>query len=117
MAMMVWLLPSAEAAQFHVIILITYLISAAQFMHIVAGSVEAFLLVLHGHLGFWHMLAEFHSSPDRQHYWGHGSIRVNRICASDERDLSDHLATFAETLSAHEINRGKSGSQLRSPWS
>jgi formate/nitrite transporter FocA (FNT family) len=59
MAMMVWLLPSAEAAQFHVIVLITYLISAGGFMHIVAGSVEAFFLVLNGHLGFWPMLSEF----------------------------------------------------------
>ena len=59
MAMMVWLLPSAEATQFHVIVLITYLISAAEFMHIVAGSMEAFLLVLNGHLGFWPMLTEF----------------------------------------------------------
>ena len=37
-AAMVWLFPSAEAAQFHVIVLITYLIAAAGFMHIVAGS-------------------------------------------------------------------------------
>ena len=48
---MVWLIPSAEAAQFHVIVVSTYLIAAAGFMHIVAGSVEAFLLVLNGHLG------------------------------------------------------------------
>jgi formate/nitrite transporter FocA (FNT family) len=59
MAMMVWLLPSAGATQLHVIVLITYLISAGGFMHIVAGSMEAFLLVLNGHLGFWPMLTEF----------------------------------------------------------
>ena len=59
MAMMVWLLPSAESAQFHVIVLITYLISAAQFMHIVAGSVEAFFLLLSGHLVLWPMLMQF----------------------------------------------------------
>ena len=59
MAMMVWLLPSAESAQFHVIILVTYLISAGEFMHIVAGSVEAFMLVLNGHLGFVAMLTGF----------------------------------------------------------
>jgi formate/nitrite transporter FocA (FNT family) len=50
-ATMVWLLPSAEAAQFHVIILITWLIAAAGFTHIVAGSMEAFFLVLNGQLG------------------------------------------------------------------
>jgi formate-nitrite transporter family protein len=59
MAMMVWLLPSAEAAQFHVIVLITYLIAAAHFTHIVAGSAEAFFLILTGHLGVGPMLADF----------------------------------------------------------
>lgn len=58
-ATMVWLMPSAEAAQFHVIVVVTYLIAAAGFMHIVAGSVEAFLLVLNGHLGIEPMVADF----------------------------------------------------------
>jgi formate-nitrite transporter family protein len=49
-AAMVWLLTSAEAAQFHVIVVITYFIAAAGFMHIVAGSVEAFFLILKGRL-------------------------------------------------------------------
>jgi formate/nitrite transporter FocA (FNT family) len=47
-ASMVWLIPSAETAQFYVIVLMTYLIAAGDFMHIVAGSVETFLLVLNG---------------------------------------------------------------------
>jgi formate/nitrite transporter FocA (FNT family) len=58
-AAMVWLIPSAQAAQFHVIVMITYLIAAAQFMHIVAGSVEAFFLVLNGHLGVQPMVTDF----------------------------------------------------------
>lgn len=58
-ATMVWLLPGAEAAQFHVIVVITYLISAAGFMHIVAGSVEAFFLVLNGRLGVEPMVVDF----------------------------------------------------------
>jgi formate/nitrite transporter FocA (FNT family) len=58
-ATMVWLIPSAEGAQFHVIVVITYLIAAAGFMHIVAGSVEAFFLVLNGHLGVGPMLTDF----------------------------------------------------------
>jgi len=58
-ATMVWLLPSAETAQFHVIVVITYLIAAAGFMHIVAGSMEAFLLVLNGHLGVAPMVTDF----------------------------------------------------------
>ena len=59
MATMVWLIPSAGPTQFHVIIFITFLISAGEFMHIVAGSVEAFLLVLNGHLAFWPMVTGF----------------------------------------------------------
>jgi len=59
MAAMVWLIPSAEAAQFYVIVLMTYLIAAGSFMHIVAGSVEAFLLVLNGQVGWLAMLWQF----------------------------------------------------------
>lgn len=58
-AAMVWLIPSAETAQFYVIVLLTYLISAGAFMHIVAGSVEAFLLVLNGDLSWLSMLTQF----------------------------------------------------------
>ena len=58
-ATMVWLLPSAAAAQFHVIVVITYLIAAAGFMHIVAGSVEAFFLILNGRLGVEAMVVDF----------------------------------------------------------
>jgi formate-nitrite transporter family protein len=59
MAAMVWLLPGAEAAQFHVVVLVTYVIAAGGFTHVVAGSVEAFLLVLNGQLGWWPLLADF----------------------------------------------------------
>jgi formate-nitrite transporter family protein len=55
-AALVWLIPGAGSAQFYVIVLMTYLISAGNFMHIVAGSVEAFLLLLNGEL---HWLAMF----------------------------------------------------------
>jgi formate/nitrite transporter FocA (FNT family) len=58
-AAMVWLLPGADTAQFSVVVLMTYLISAGGFTHIVAGSVEAFMLVLNGHLGWWSLLADF----------------------------------------------------------
>jgi formate/nitrite transporter FocA (FNT family) len=58
-AAMVWLLPGSESAQFHVITLMTYLIAAGGFMHIVAGSVEAFLLVLNGPLTWWAMASGF----------------------------------------------------------
>ena len=58
-AAMVWLIPGAETAQFYVIVLMTYLISAGNFMHIVAGSVEAFLLLLHGELHWLTMLTGY----------------------------------------------------------
>jgi formate/nitrite transporter FocA (FNT family) len=59
MAAMVWLIPAAETAQFYVIVLMTWLISAGSFMHIIAGSVEAFLLVLNGQLSVLAMLTQF----------------------------------------------------------
>jgi formate-nitrite transporter family protein len=58
-AAMVWLLPSAEGAQFHMITLMTYLIAVGGFTHIVAGSVEAFLLVINGEASPVSMLAGF----------------------------------------------------------
>ena len=58
-AAMVWLIPSAEGAQFHVITMVTYLIAVAGSAHIVAGSVEGFLLVLNGELPLWGMVGRF----------------------------------------------------------
>jgi formate/nitrite transporter FocA (FNT family) len=59
MAAMVWLIPASESAQFHVIVLMTYLIGVSGAAHIVAGSVEAFLLVANGDLGLMAMLGGF----------------------------------------------------------
>ncbi|HLH97963.1 MAG TPA: formate/nitrite transporter family protein [Xanthobacteraceae bacterium] len=58
-AAMVWLMPGAERAQFQIITLLTYLIALGGFTHIVAGSVEAFMLVVKGHAGIVWMLASF----------------------------------------------------------
>jgi len=58
-AAMVWLIPSAEGTQFHVIAIMTYVIAVGGFTHIVAGSVEAFLLVVSGQLGLFDMLRGF----------------------------------------------------------
>ena len=58
-AAMVWLIPSADGAQFHVITLMSYLVAVGSFVHIVAGSMEAFLLVANGGVGVWPMLANF----------------------------------------------------------
>ncbi|HEY2136419.1 MAG TPA: formate/nitrite transporter family protein [Xanthobacteraceae bacterium] len=59
MAAMVWLIPSADAAQFHVITMMTWLIALGGFAHIVAGSMEAFLLVVNGQLSIGAMLWGF----------------------------------------------------------
>jgi formate-nitrite transporter family protein len=58
-AAMVWLMPSAEGTQFHVITVITYLIALGGFTHIVAGSVEAFMLLMSGHAGIGWVLLNF----------------------------------------------------------
>jgi hypothetical protein len=47
------------AAQFHVVTLMTYLISVGGFMHIVPGSMEAFLLALNGDFGWPWLAIEF----------------------------------------------------------
>ena len=51
-ALMVWLLPAAETARVVIIMLLTYVISVAGFAHLIAGSVEAFYLVLRGGLSW-----------------------------------------------------------------
>ena len=40
-ALMVWLLPAAESAAMFIILLLTYVVAAAELTHVVAGSVEA----------------------------------------------------------------------------
>lgn len=59
MAAMVWLMPGAESAQFQVIVLMTWLISIGGFTHIVAGSMEAYLLAISGDWTWWQMLDQF----------------------------------------------------------
>jgi formate/nitrite transporter FocA (FNT family) len=58
-AAMVWLLPIANAAQFQAVTLMTYLIAVCGFTHIVAGSVEAFMLVVNGQLSARAMFLDF----------------------------------------------------------
>lgn len=51
-ALMVWLLPAAGSARFLVIVMLTYLISAAGFAHAIVGSVEVIFAVVAGPLGW-----------------------------------------------------------------
>lgn len=58
-AAMVWMIPSAESAKFWVITVMTYVIAIGGFTHIVAGSMEAYLLVISGDWQWWQMLLQF----------------------------------------------------------
>jgi formate/nitrite transporter FocA (FNT family) len=58
-AAIVWIAPNAEGAKFHIIAVLTYLIAAAGFAHIVAGAVESSMLVLAGEMGALRALTHF----------------------------------------------------------
>jgi formate/nitrite transporter FocA (FNT family) len=47
-AVMVWLLPGAEAARVWIVVLLTYLVGVGEFTHIIAGSAECFYLIFRG---------------------------------------------------------------------
>jgi len=58
-AAMVWMIPSAKGAEFWVVALMTYLIALADLSHVVAGSTEAFLLLVSGEIGVWQAVGGF----------------------------------------------------------
>jgi formate/nitrite transporter FocA (FNT family) len=58
-AAMVWMIPGAETGKIAVITLMTWLIAIGGFPHVVAGSMEAYLLVLAGEWEWWRMLGQF----------------------------------------------------------
>jgi len=47
-ALMIWLLPFAETGRVMIIVLVTYVVGLGGFSHIVAGSVNAFYILLEG---------------------------------------------------------------------
>ncbi|MFC3124007.1 formate/nitrite transporter family protein [Pseudoroseomonas globiformis] len=53
MALLVWVMPLAESARIWVIALITYFIALFELSHVVAGSVEVFLLVFDDQMSLW----------------------------------------------------------------
>jgi formate/nitrite transporter FocA (FNT family) len=59
MAAMVWMIPAAEMLKVYVIVLMTWLIAVGGFTHIVAGSVEAFLLLVAGEWSIGVLLWQF----------------------------------------------------------
>jgi formate/nitrite transporter FocA (FNT family) len=58
-ALMVWLLPVAESGRVAVIIIITYIVGAAGFSHIIAGSVEVLYAVAAGGCSWGQYLGGF----------------------------------------------------------
>jgi formate/nitrite transporter FocA (FNT family) len=58
-ALMVWLLPAAESAAMFVILLLTYIVAAADLTHVVAGSVEALYAVEIGRLTWTDFVVRF----------------------------------------------------------
>jgi formate/nitrite transporter FocA (FNT family) len=58
-ALMVWLLPAAEAARVWIIILLTYLIGIGGFNHVIAGSTTMFFLVVTSHITWKIYLVQF----------------------------------------------------------
>jgi formate/nitrite transporter FocA (FNT family) len=58
-ALMVWLMPAASAAKIFVIIAVTWLISVAQFSHVIAGSVEGAFAAIHGAISWSDYLLGF----------------------------------------------------------
>lgn len=58
-ALMVWLLPAAQNARLHIIILLTYVVALGGFAHIIAGSVDTLYLVSQGTIGWGQALGGF----------------------------------------------------------
>lgn len=58
-ALMVWLLPAAEAARIFVVVLITYIVSLSKFAHIIAGSVDAAYVIYAGEASFADYVVSF----------------------------------------------------------
>jgi len=58
-ALMVWLLPFAETGRVAIIILITYVVGLGGFAHIIAGSVNAFYVLMAGEASFTAFFMQF----------------------------------------------------------
>ncbi len=58
-AVLVWVLPSAEGQEFLAIMVVAYFIGAGDFTHVVVGAADALLLVCHGEMGVGHFFGVF----------------------------------------------------------
>lgn len=52
-ASIAWILPNARGSEFWVIVMVTYVVAIGGFSHVVAGSAEAWLLMLQGEISTW----------------------------------------------------------------
>ena len=87
-AAMVWMIPSAEDAKFWVVTVMTYLIAASGFTHIVAGSMEAYLLVIVRGLAMVADDRTIHGTGAyRQHRGRHRAVCADFLRAGDGGDL------------------------------
>jgi formate/nitrite transporter FocA (FNT family) len=58
-ALMVWMLPAAQSAQFFVIFVMTWIVGVAGLSHIIAGSVEVLYLAIIGRFGFGEYVGDY----------------------------------------------------------
>ncbi len=58
-ASIAWIMPNARGSEFWIVFIITYLVGAGGFSHVIAGSAEAWLLWLTGHATFGWALGGF----------------------------------------------------------
>ncbi len=58
-ALMVWLLPVAEAGRIWVIVVLTYIVGLGKLSHVIAGSVEAIYTVAAHQHTWWEFLTRF----------------------------------------------------------
>lgn len=58
-ALMIWVLPSAESARFWVIILLSYVVGLGHFSHVIAGAVQTFYITIAGEISWADALLKF----------------------------------------------------------
>lgn len=90
---LVWMLPSSEGNEFIVITLMTYLIAAGDFNHVVAGTVEALFLVFEGsHRSGSRGVLVLPADALGQRYRPHRPVRGDRIRAGSRRNRRVEIA-------------------------
>ena len=101
---MVWMIPTSENQQFIVITLMTWLIAVTGAMHIVAGSMEAYVLALAGEWAWWQVITPIrHPGSARQYRGSDRALCADLLRAGDERDLADEAVANLDRGSTHTL--------------